>query len=83
MYNVPSKQKKCTIVLFHVTQEISDAIFQMGPLNAPGPDGLPARFFQQHWEVLRDDVVRAVQMFFAEGVTRISPMTKVVMSTKG
>lgn len=50
------------------TQEISDALFQMGTLKAPGPDGFPARFFQRRWEILRDDVVRAVQRFFAEGV---------------
>ena len=25
-------------------QEISDALFQVGPLEAPGPDGFPASF---------------------------------------
>ena len=27
-------------------EEISNALFHIGPLKAPGPDGLPARFFQ-------------------------------------
>jgi hypothetical protein len=26
-------------------EEISNALFQMGPLKAPGPNGFPARFF--------------------------------------
>jgi hypothetical protein len=29
--------------------EISDALFQIGPLKAPGADGFPARFFQRNW----------------------------------
>lgn len=28
--------------------EVSDALFQIGPLKSPGPDGFPARFFQRN-----------------------------------
>jgi hypothetical protein len=49
-------------------KEISDALFQIGPLKAPGPDGFPARFLQRNWDILRQDVVAAVQRFFLDGV---------------
>jgi hypothetical protein len=49
-------------------KEISDALFQIGPLKAPGPDGFPARFLQRNWDILREDVVVAVQKFFSDGV---------------
>lgn len=49
-------------------KEISDALFQIGPLKAPGPDGFPARFFQLNWETLKKDVVTAVLSFFVNGI---------------
>jgi hypothetical protein len=49
-------------------KEISDALFQIGPLKAPGPDGFPARFLQRNWGLLKVDVIRAVQRFFEEGI---------------
>jgi hypothetical protein len=44
-------------------KEISDALFQIGPLKAPGPDGFPARFYQRNWDIMRDDVIKAVLHF--------------------
>jgi hypothetical protein len=38
-------------------QEIGDALFQIGPLKASGPDVFPARFFQKNWGVLKNDIV--------------------------
>ncbi|RLM61231.1 hypothetical protein C2845_PM14G08380 [Panicum miliaceum] len=45
-------------------QEIGDALFQIGPLKAPGPDGFPARFFQRKWGLLKKDMIRGVLEFF-------------------
>lgn len=47
--------------------EIKKAIFQLGPLKAPGPDGIPACFYQKAWEIVGEDVTKAVQHFFSNG----------------
>jgi hypothetical protein len=31
-----------------VADEISDALFQIGPIKAPGSDGLPTHFYQRN-----------------------------------
>ena len=49
-------------------EEIGTALFQIGPLKAPGPDGLPARFFQRNWGLVKEDVIQAVKEFFSTGV---------------
>jgi hypothetical protein len=52
----------------YTEKEISDALFQIGPLKAPGPDGFPARFLQRNWGLFKEEVVAAVQLFFETGV---------------
>jgi hypothetical protein len=47
--------------------EISFALFQIGPTKAPGPDGFPASFFQRNWSTFKEDVIMAVKNFFATG----------------
>ena len=44
-------------------KEIADALFQIGPLKAPGPDGFPAHFFQRNWEVMREQVIAGKEFF--------------------
>jgi hypothetical protein len=43
-----------------VEKEVKEALFQMFPTKAPGPDGFPAHFFQQHWEVCGAEVTTVV-----------------------
>ena len=35
--------------------EIKDVVFNMKKNKSPGPDGLPAEFYQQFWEVVKWD----------------------------
>jgi hypothetical protein len=52
-------------------KEIEMALFQMGPTKSPGPDGLPALFFQRHWADLKGAIGAAVRDFFGgKGVSR-------------
>lgn len=49
------------------SKEIKDALFQMDPDKAPGPDGFNAYFYQSNWDILKDDVIKAVKSFFTSG----------------
>jgi hypothetical protein len=63
--------------------EIADALFQIGPLKAPGPDGFHARFFQRNWLVLKEEIIAAIKHFFTEGVLpEGSNDTSLLLSTK-
>ena len=36
--------------------EVKQAINQMAPLKAPGPDGMPPLFYQHYWNLIGDDI---------------------------
>jgi hypothetical protein len=54
----------------YTVEEISDAIFQIGPIKAPGLDGYPACFFQRNWPFMKEDIVWVVQVFFEIGIMK-------------
>jgi hypothetical protein len=37
--------------------EVKEAIMQLQRNKAPGPDGLPAEFYQVFWEVIKGDLM--------------------------
>ena len=41
-------------------EEIKEALFQMYPMKATGPDGYPAHFFQRNWDICGQDITRTV-----------------------
>ncbi|KAL2243069.1 UNVERIFIED_CONTAM: hypothetical protein Sindi_0424900 [Sesamum indicum] len=47
--------------------EVKDAIFNINDNKAPGPDGYSSCFFKKTWNVVGDQVCRAVLDFFRNG----------------
>lgn len=43
--------------------EIRGAVFEMEHNKAPGPDGFPAEFYQNFWEVIKDDLMNLFRDF--------------------
>ena len=40
--------------------EVKEALNQMAPLKAPGPDGMPPLFYQHFWATMQSDVTSAI-----------------------
>jgi len=47
--------------------EIYQALFDMDPHKAPGPDGFDASFYQDHWDLIKDQICFAIKDFFNSG----------------
>ncbi|KAL5769486.1 hypothetical protein ACOSP7_013640 [Xanthoceras sorbifolium] len=48
-------------------EEVKKALFQIYPSKAPGPDDMPALFFQRFWDVVGPDVTRTCLRFLNDG----------------
>lgn len=48
-------------------EEVRDALFQMNPDKAPGPDDMTPGFFQKHWRIVGKDVINLTCQFFRTG----------------
>lgn len=39
-------------------------MFGMVVSKSPGPDGFNGNFYQQNWDLLKEDMVKAIQLIF-------------------
>jgi hypothetical protein len=64
LQNIPSKisQEDNYMINQEVTEkELHEALFQLHPDKAPGPDGFTAHFYQKCWHIIKRDLLRMVQ----------------------
>lgn len=47
--------------------EVKAILFHMHLDKSPGPDGMTPDFYQKCWDIVKLDIVRTVQQFFATG----------------
>ena len=52
----------------YTVEEVTAALFQMGPTKAAGPDGMNALFYQKFWHIVGNDVSSAVLEFLNSGI---------------
>lgn len=48
-------------------EEVKSSLFNIGGLKAPGFDGFPAHFFQNHWDLIGQDIIDLVIHAFRTG----------------
>ncbi|KAJ8402295.1 hypothetical protein AAFF_G00371600 [Aldrovandia affinis] len=48
-------------------EELTRAVRSLNIHKAPGPDGIPAEFYQAFWDLLKDDVADVFRAAFGEG----------------
>ncbi|KAH9698518.1 reverse transcriptase domain-containing protein [Citrus sinensis] len=56
-----------------IEEEVTAALAQMCPTKAPGPDGLPAAFFQKHWKSVKSSVI-STSLYILNDKGIISPL---------
>jgi AAA+ ATPase superfamily predicted ATPase len=51
-----SDEENNFLTTLYTEEEVRNAVFQMEHNKAPGPDGFPADFYQNFWEVIKPDL---------------------------
>ncbi|KAK3198275.1 hypothetical protein Dsin_021690 [Dipteronia sinensis] len=67
-----TKQKMRTYLDTEFTgAEVRRAVFDMGPMKAPGIDGLPALFYQKFWGIIGQNVVETIANRFRKALDEV------------
>ncbi|XP_028082975.1 uncharacterized protein LOC114284266 [Camellia sinensis] len=61
VHSVISLEMNALLIQEVVDEEIKTAIFQLGLLKAPRPDGFPGFFYHQHWDIVGPSLCAAVK----------------------
>lgn len=60
-----SKEKNEAISAISREEEIIKALFSMKVDKAPGLDGFLPGFYQRYWQIQKDELIQAIQIFFS------------------
>lgn len=60
--------QRALLMNFVFVQEIEKALKSITDLKAPENDGYGSKFFKATWNIVKDDMVEAVQEFFEKGI---------------
>ena len=55
-----SKEMNNALLAPYTTEDVRKALFDIGDLKAPGPDGLHTIFYKRFWPMLREDLIEEV-----------------------
>ena len=65
--NVITNHRNAALIAHFRDDEVKEALKQMAPLKAPGPDGMPPLFYQHFWGVVDRDVTNSVLSWLNTG----------------
>ena len=63
-----SSQMNQAISLDYNASEVYSALKYMSPLKAPGPDSMPALFYQKYWGIVGTEITALVLNFLNNGI---------------
>ncbi|XP_026459807.1 uncharacterized protein LOC113360516 [Papaver somniferum] len=59
--NVINEEDQQKLDVIPEEEEIKRIVFEMDPESAPGPDGFSGIFYRRCWEIIKEDLVEAIQ----------------------
>lgn len=65
--NIVTNYMNETLMASITVNEVERAVFSLGALSAPGPDGFNGLFYQKNWHTIKYDILKAIYVFFDTG----------------